>query len=133
MARFFSDEWGDGARAMWNTSKAVQEGLADPESFTYVMEMGVTDIGLSCQLEIEHGKCVYWGSSKRPPEKCDFQIWADLAVWQQVTGGELNPIAALSSRQIDFRKGPISEAIRNATAFEGVMVGMGTVETDWNI
>lgn len=131
--KFFSDNWGLQAREMWNTNPAVQGGLSDPDSFSYFMEMGVIDRGVHCEIEFDHGKCIYWGSARRDGEDFDFQIWATLAVWQQVTSKKLNAVVALSSRQLEFRKGPVAEAIRNATAFEAVMVGMGSIDTDWDI
>ncbi|MHB1710603.1 MAG: hypothetical protein ACYCV7_04265 [Acidimicrobiales bacterium] len=131
--KFFSETWGPHAQDMWNTSPAVQGGLSDPDSFTYFMEMGVVDRDVRCEIEFSCGKCVYWGKPRRASDDCDFQIWATLAIWQQVASGQLNAVVALSSRQLEFRKGPVSEAIRNATAFEGVMVGMGSIDTDWDI
>ncbi|MCA1847050.1 MAG: SCP2 sterol-binding domain-containing protein [Actinobacteria bacterium] len=130
--KFFSAEWGEQARDMWNTSPRVQDGLADPGSFSYVMEMGVIDRdGVTTNLELECGKCAYWGLARHAADECDFQIWATLANWKRVCTGEVNPIMALSTKEIEFRKGPVSEAIRNATAFEGVMLGMGDIDTDW--
>jgi putative sterol carrier protein len=109
----------------------VYPRVVEPEAFNYVIEWGEVG-GAACQLRTEGGQIVSFEAGQpRPTDEVDFALWAKREIWHKAASGELDAVAAIAAKRIDFRRGPVAEAIRQAPGLKAFVKGFGTIPTAW--
>jgi putative sterol carrier protein len=106
--------------------------LADPGSFHYVAEFGENDTGSTAQFKADHGKLLQFEPGKAYSEdECHFIFAAPREIWKQIATGKLDPVAAVASKRLHMRKGPMTIVIKEATAFKQFLISWGNIATVW--
>lgn len=130
LVELFSQEWVDKAKELW--AEVVTPNLVEPETYDYIMEFGVIDGDAVCTIRPEQGRPVEAVAGKKySDEECGFILYATKDIWRKVAAGELDPVAAVASKRIHLRKGPMAVVIKEADPTKQFLSGFGRIPTNW--
>jgi putative sterol carrier protein len=126
----FSQPWCDVMGARWDAEFAPR--LADPKSFTYTAEFGLSDGEGVCQLAADQGRFAWWKPGRsRDGDEVDFILYGAKEHWQKVAQGKLDPIAAMTAKRLHLRKGPLEVAIKEVDFLKRLLLAFGDIPTAW--
>lgn len=129
--KLFSAEWCQQATQLWE--ELVVPDLIDPEAFNYVIQFNVADDSAMCQLKAERGHAVAWEpGTPFPDAETQFIVAATPENWRKLGEGTLDPMAAIPSKRMHFRRGPVAVAIKEIQAFKKIIPAIMAFPIDWD-
>ena len=133
LVELFSQEWVDKAKELW--AEVVTPNLVEPETYDYIMEFGLMEgdqVVAVATIRPEKGVPVEAVAGKKySDEESGFMLYATKENWRKVALGEMDPVAAVASKRIHLRKGPMPVVIREANPTKQFLRGFGRIPTRW--
>jgi len=126
--KFASADWCAAFKQVVDKDPQVYKGLVDPASFNFKMAIGMEDQHF--HIEFQKGRVSYLSEPKFEEKELQFIIMGEQDAWQRAAAGEA-ATQLLSMGKFAFKKGSISTAIRNAGAFNALLLDIGKVPTEW--
>ncbi len=127
----FSSEWAEAYKTAVNQNNAYRASSEKWQEGAVALVLTHENGGIAVLIDLLKGECL--GATSVSPsiahEKASFVIEADIATWQEVLGGNLQPLMGIMRGKLKLAKGSLARLIPYTKAANELVNSAQTVPT----